>query len=123
MHSPRAAISASDISRSYFSPGLKRRYQIPDPELVSPHCQTPGVDLDYQPSLSKYLARPATRGWNDAFKGELPSGWPKRLGGPLAWIPDNFEGNHDFVYELSVEERVEIDHALKYFKGELAVSR
>jgi hypothetical protein len=117
MDSPAAVLLVSDPSLSYYSPGLRLRHQGSSPDLAPLHSHSRGINLDYHPDLSKYVSRSAAIAQNNELGGEVPSGWPKRLVGPLTWTSADSGVKHDVVYELSVREKGEIDDALKHFKG------
>jgi hypothetical protein len=57
-----------------------------------------------------------------AFNNQDPvRGWPGRLTSALSWTGSDFVNEEQFVHELSVQDKAEIDNALAHFKGSTSV--
>lgn len=73
-------------------------------------------DIDYAPSLDKYLARVKRRTENENLNSSLPDGFPSRLNSPLVWDGADITSKYNWTYELGGEELEEIEAALKHFQ-------
>lgn len=47
-------------------------------------------------------------------------GWPKELTGPLVWTTTDAQDEDMHIYVLTEDEKMELNNALKYFKGMLS---
>jgi hypothetical protein len=47
----------------------------------------------------------------------LPPGFPDTLHNSMSWMGRDFIDDQAYTYELQEKELIEIDNALKYFKG------
>ena len=76
-------------------------------------------DIEYHPDYEKYLQRRARRlAENPKLRDvPLPSGFPKRVEGPIVWEGKDWTSEGQWVYRLSELEMKEIDDALAYFRS------
>jgi hypothetical protein len=74
-------------------------------------------DIGYAPNYEKYLARTEKRLANEHLRKDLPPGFPESLNSSLVWEGKDVAEKSDWLYELSPDDRQEIEDALQYFKG------
>lgn len=104
----------------YYSSGLRARFKVDAfrKPLSAPPAELECVDYTYAVNEERYQARSAKRLAAGGLPTTVPSGFPQRLGGPLAWKGEDFKDREcEYVYQLSVEDVEEINIALKYFKS------
>lgn len=104
----------------YYSGGLRARFKVDASRkpLSTPPAEHECTDYTYEVNRERYQARSAKRLAAGGLPTAIPSGFPQRLDGPLAWKGEDFEDHeHKYVYQLSVEDIKEIDDALESFKG------
>ena len=117
MSSSIAVLSVSELPSAYYSPSLRLKHHInSDSERAPIPRRALAADVGYHPDLSQYLRRSIAAAQSQLSKADLPVGWPQRMTGPLSWTPADIHDKHEFIYELSAQEHVEIDNALKSFK-------
>lgn len=83
---------------------------------VSPPGQP---DIEYKPNRAKFEERGRRRKETEELPTTLPPGFPTKLDSPLAWKSEEVENGTDWIYTLNDAQLVEIDDALKAFKGTL----
>lgn len=74
-------------------------------------------DISYAPDLLKYQARTAKRLAEETLTKTLPEGFPSELKGDLVWEGDRLAETYDWTYVLNEDQLVEVESALKHFKG------
>ncbi|KAF8636290.1 hypothetical protein AX17_003657 [Amanita inopinata Kibby_2008] len=74
-------------------------------------------DIGYQPDEAKWRARTARRLAEDPSlpTSPLPEGFPRQVDSPLVWEGKDFTDEKEWVYQLSADQLVEIDNAVKHF--------
>lgn len=80
--------------------------------------------IEYHPDYAEYLQQSARRlAENPSLLDiSLPFGFPGRVEGPIIWEGKDWQGEHQWVYQMNDAELEEIDGALQYFKGALLES-
>jgi hypothetical protein len=108
----------NDRMTAYYSQGLRKKYLIDSTKTVSIPQQTTKAEIKYHPNLEQYLARVETSLKDPGLEKEVPKGWPEHLSGPLVWSTADYQDDEGkYIYVLNEDEKVELDCALKYFKG------
>lgn len=110
----------SPLIEPYYSKSIERKYQLRFGTGRFRHeaPQPRGAKIEYLPNWNEFIARRARRLLAGGVEAEVPEGWPARLSGRMAWKGQDFDGEDEFAYRLSEQEKVEIDEALKHFKGQ-----
>ncbi len=86
-----------------------------DPGLLSGPPGQP--DIEYTPNHDNYLQRAKRRRETESLAKSLPTGFPQELQSKLVWDGNDLVEAYDWNYHLSGEDLVEIDSALRHFKG------
>jgi hypothetical protein len=105
---------------AYYSKGLREKYRLGEIQAAPFQQAQKSPDIGWQPNLSKYLARSAARIKAGGLQTDVPDGWPKHLDSPLAWKGVDFENEEQYILQLSSDEILEIESALKHFKGTIS---
>jgi hypothetical protein len=104
--------------QDYYSQGLRSRFRIDKLSQPSPgQLRNAHTDIGYEPDLAKYVALSSVRLRAEGLEVDVPTGWPKRLEGPLAWTSADFEDDSQYTCYLTADNKSEIWRALEYFKG------
>lgn len=103
----------------YYSQGLRAKFHIDGIRAEQSKLETSGkfADIGYEVEEYKYRARSEARVKAGGLPDAVPAGWPTELKGPLVWSSDSFSDEKEYVYNLTVEDKVELLDALEYFNG------
>ena len=76
-------------------------------------------DIEYHPDYEKYLQRRTRRLAENPKLSDvlLPSGFPKRVDGPIVWEGKDWTSEDQWVYRLGELELKEVDDALICFRS------
>jgi hypothetical protein len=98
------------------APGLIEYSTAPptSPATTSPGCF---LEPDHVPNFKRYRAKIAARLRDENRQKEVPSGWPALLEGPLCWDGTQLNNEELYVSSVSAEDKLEVEEALKHFKG------
>jgi hypothetical protein len=114
-------LKPKDPTDLYYSQGISAKYCIPHVTAALPPIKPAAreaASIGYHPLLHQHVARASNHVAASSQNGLVPSGWPTRLHGPLAWRRDDLADVRNFVYVLSEQEQKEVASALQHFKGE-----
>ena len=75
-------------------------------------------DISYHPDYNKFQLRTERLKPERPPNPQLPSGFPKKLTGPLVWEGKDFKDEHELTFILNSEHISEIHNALLHFKCE-----
>lgn len=109
---------SSDRLVSYDSQGLRKKYLLDGDKTKAKPKQEHKAEIKYHPNRGQYLARAEARVHVGGLEQDVPVGWPKVLTGPLVWTTTDVQNEADYIHVLTDDEKVEIDSALKHFKGD-----
>jgi len=120
-----ASAAETSVRDEYYSQGLRARFRL-DAELASKRILQPRLgdhpNIGYMVDEAAFHRRSAARRAAGGLPTELPAGWPKELTGPLVWTTADYKDEASYVYFLTDADKIEIDQALKSFKGSLSLS-
>ncbi|ORX90130.1 Clavaminate synthase-like protein [Basidiobolus meristosporus CBS 931.73] len=75
-------------------------------------------NITYLPDRKNWKERTERRLAEEQLTRELPEGFPEQLEGPKLWTGSDYEGKEEqWVYNLTEEELLEIDNAVKDFEA------
>jgi len=75
-------------------------------------------DIDWIPSYKVYKDRvERLAALNFDRPTTVPEGWPTHIDAERSWSGSDFESEDEFVIKFSVDDIIEIETGLAYFKG------
>lgn len=110
-------VQISDANQPYYSKMIKSMFNLNDADLPPKFQTMSESNISYHPNLMEDTQRNRPRRQLGIQETDLPAGWPRELAGPLAWKPDEFSDEGEFIYHLTPNDIAEITEALHFFNG------
>lgn len=113
----KVELGIDDDGEGYYSAMLVEKYELDFTEQKSATSSEKSAKIEFIPNLEEFAARASAKIRGGGLHTSVPEGWPQSVNNRMTWTGKDFEGESQFVYQLSEEEKTEISLALQYFRG------